>query len=425
MNLDEWKDKQAAKLKAKQAADKRIADKYIVDPKAPPKRRKQKPVDDVVESVALDHPARKVEAEHAPGNEVAVLPHDSGERESPVSAAGPTNIRIQAPGTLTRSGWIIPENLSREECIEAGKLLNKAEAAVQWWAGDLLLYADRKWGDGRALAEEAGFNYNTMTNYASICRAFDFSRRREDLSFTHHAEAIAAPEEHRQSYLERAAKEGWSTRKLAATISFEKAAAKTTAVAFDASAIGKYTVIYADPPWRYDHGPGGDPNRSIESKYPTMELDEICALPVNEIAADDSILFMWVTAPKVYESGSVLDAWGFEYRTNFTWVKDKIGTGYFNRNKHEHLFIARRGEGLPVPAPENRLPSVIDAPRRAHSEKPEVVYKIIDQMYPGIPKIELFARGALPLGWDAWGNQAIPNCVSGASGSGKACASST
>jgi N6-adenosine-specific RNA methylase IME4 len=334
------------------------------------------------------------------------LPHDSGDRENPVSAAGPQYIGIQAPGKLTRLGWEIPENLSREEWIKAGKLLNKTEAALQFWIGDWWNHGDRKWGGGRALAEEAGVNYNTVTNYASICRAFDFSRRREDLSFTHHAEAIAAPEEHRQDYLERAAKENWSTRKLGATIRFEKAAAKTRTVAFDASAIGKYAVIYADPPWRYEHAPDGGARDAVEAHYPTMSLEEICTLPVAEIAADDSVLFMWTTCPKAAEAHKVLGAWGFDYRTQFVWVKPSVGLGYYVRVRHEILLIARRGE-LPVPAAANRPDSVIEAPRRAHSEKPDVVYKIIDQMYPGIPKIELFARGSLPVGWDAWGNQVV------------------
>ena len=84
-------------------------------------------------------------------------------------------------------------------------------------------------------------------------------------------------------------------------------------------------------------------------------------------------------------------------------VKDKIGMGFYCRNRHELLLIATRGE-MPLPLPKNRPASVISSPRGKHSAKPTIVYQIIDGMFPGLPKIELFARSQMP-GWDAWGNQ--------------------
>lgn len=163
----------------------------------------------------------------------------------------------------------------------------------------------------------------------------------------------------------------------------------------------RYPVVYADPPWRYEHSISA--SREIENQYPTMELDDICALPVNELALDDAVLFMWATSPKLEEALRVIDAWGFRYRTNMVWVKDKIGMGYYARQKHELLLIAARGE-LPTPEPSSRPPSVIEGPRTEHSRKPREVYCLIDRMYPGLPKIELFAR-TNPEGWDTWGNQ--------------------
>src|SRR6516165_10042915 len=99
-----------------------------------------------------------------------------------------------------------------------------------------------------------------------------------------------------------------------------------------------------------------------------------------------------------------MEAWGFKYVSNFIWTKDKIGNGFWNRNQHEHLLIGRRGN-FPVPKPADRPSSVIHAPRREHSRKPDEVYALIERMYPDLPKIELFARPGRP-GWDAWGNQA-------------------
>lgn len=166
----------------------------------------------------------------------------------------------------------------------------------------------------------------------------------------------------------------------------------------------KYPVIYADPPWRYENPPMGGTNRSIENHYPTMTLDEICALPVAEIAADNAILYLWATAPKLIECMKVIEAWGFDYRTNMVWVKDKIGMGYHARNQHELLLIAKRGN-MPPPEAGKQPSSVVHAERNEHSAKPVEFYEIIERNYPGVGKIELFCRSPRE-GWAVWGNQA-------------------
>lgn len=134
-----------------------------------------------------------------------------------------------------------------------------------------------------------------------------------------------------------------------------------------------------------------------------MSLEEICALQIP--AAPDSILFLWATSPKLEEAMEVIKAWGFSYRTCAVWVKDKIGMGYFFRQKHELLLVARRGD-FPSPSPENRPPSVIFSERTEHSRKPEEVYLIIEKMYPEASKIELFARTKRE-GWESWGNEML------------------
>lgn len=166
----------------------------------------------------------------------------------------------------------------------------------------------------------------------------------------------------------------------------------------------RYPIILADPPWRYENPPMGGTNRSIENHYPTLDLNGICALPVASIAADDALLYLWATAPKLAECFSVIEAWGFEYRTCFVWVKDKIGMGYHARNQHEILLVAKRG-AIPPPPVEARASSVITAARGEHSEKPIEFYELIERMYPTLPRIELFARAARD-GWASWGNQA-------------------
>jgi len=166
----------------------------------------------------------------------------------------------------------------------------------------------------------------------------------------------------------------------------------------------RYAVIYADPPWDFEvYNEESGIERAAANHYSTMSLDEICALPIPSLASPAAALFMWTTVPHLRESFQVLDAWGFEYKTNIVWVKDKIGLGYFVRNQHELLLIATRGD-MTTPLSANRPSSVITAPRREHSRKPDEAYALIERMYPELPRIELFARQTRP-GWAAWGNE--------------------
>lgn len=164
---------------------------------------------------------------------------------------------------------------------------------------------------------------------------------------------------------------------------------------------GKFQVILADPPWRYDFG--NSDNRIIENHYPTMELEDICALNVPSIAAEDSVLFLWTTSPKLEQSFEVVNKWGFRYVTCMVWDKEHIGMGYYFRQQHELLLVCKQGN-LPAPEPSRRPPSVLRAARGKHSEKPEELHDLLDCMYPKANKVELFCRSPRP-GWVSWGNE--------------------
>lgn len=169
------------------------------------------------------------------------------------------------------------------------------------------------------------------------------------------------------------------------------------------SLAGPYDLIVADPPWRYEHTKL-DADK-IENHYPTMELADICALAVaRERAAENCLLYLWTTSPKLEESFQVLAAWGFRYRTCMVWVKDKIGMGYWARQQHELILIAAKGEP-PTPEPALRPSSVIQSDRTQHSAKPPGFYDLIDKMFPTRSKLEMFARSPRE-GWAVWGNQA-------------------
>jgi len=160
---------------------------------------------------------------------------------------------------------------------------------------------------------------------------------------------------------------------------------------------GKFDVIYADPPWQYEFVP--TQNRAIERHYPTMTLEEISSL--NIPSSEDAILLLWAPAPKLEEALMVMKSWGFTYRTGMVWVKDKIGMGHWFRIQHEHLLLGRKGD---FPTPDDSLlpSSVLYAERLSHSHKPELIYDLIEKLYPNHRYLELFATKNRE-GWASWG----------------------
>lgn len=162
---------------------------------------------------------------------------------------------------------------------------------------------------------------------------------------------------------------------------------------------GVYDVIYADPPWKYDFSE--TESREIENKYPTLSLEEIKKMAVP--SADNSVLFLWVTAPKLKEALEVMDSWGFEYKTHMVWDKEIIGMGYWFRGRHELLLVGVKGEVSP-PEPSRRRESVRTIRRGEHSSKPAYFREMIQSYFPESRKLELFAREESE-GWEVWGNE--------------------
>lgn len=161
-----------------------------------------------------------------------------------------------------------------------------------------------------------------------------------------------------------------------------------------------YQIVYADPPWRYEHCKTN--NRKIENHYQTMNLEDIKSL---KVPADPKgcVLYLWATAPKCEEALSVMNAWGFSYRSQAIWDKKRIGMGYWFRIQHEILLVGVKGKMSP-PAASQRVSSIFEIVRGKHSEKPDVFRKKIEEWYPEANKLEMFARTA-PEGWDVFGNE--------------------
>jgi N6-adenosine-specific RNA methylase IME4 len=163
----------------------------------------------------------------------------------------------------------------------------------------------------------------------------------------------------------------------------------------------RYGVILADPEWKFK--PFSENSNCLpDDHYPTSPLEVIKARDVPSIAAKDCVLFLWATVPMLPQALEVMEAWGFAYKTNFTWVKHKTGTGYWNRNKHELLLVGTRGH-VPCPAPGTQWASALEVETKEHSAKPELFLDLVEAYYPTLPKIELNRRGPARKNWDAWG----------------------
>jgi N6-adenosine-specific RNA methylase IME4 len=174
----------------------------------------------------------------------------------------------------------------------------------------------------------------------------------------------------------------------------------------------RFSTILADPPWRFTNRTGKmAPEHRRLSRYRTMTMEEIASLPVERIVAPTSHLYLWVPNAMLPWGLHVMEAWGFDYKSNIIWHKlrkdggsDGRGVGFYFRNVTEMLLFGIRGKSARTLPPGRRQVNYIGSQKREHSKKPDEQYNIIESCSPG-PYLELFARGAR-AGWAVWGNQA-------------------
>ena len=184
----------------------------------------------------------------------------------------------------------------------------------------------------------------------------------------------------------------------------------------------KFGTIMADPPWQFQNKTGKvAPEHRRLNRYSTMTLDQICAMPVSDLADDPSHLYLWVPNALLPEGLKVMAAWGFQYKSNIIWEKirkdggpDGRGVGFYFRNVTEILLFGTRGKKARTLSPgrsqvnfmtaEEPDGDLVKTRKREHSRKPDEQYRIIEECSWG-PYLELFARGERP-GWSVWGNQA-------------------
>ena len=174
----------------------------------------------------------------------------------------------------------------------------------------------------------------------------------------------------------------------------------------------KFYTILADPPWQFTNRTGKmAPEHKRLNRYPTLSLDKIKSIPVNEATLETAHLYLWVPNALLPEGLEVLSAWGFTYKTNLIWYKirkdggpDRRGVGFYFRNVTEVLLFGVKGKNARTLQPGRSQENIISSQKREHSRKPDEQYPLIESCSPG-PYLEMFARGKR-RNWKCWGNQA-------------------
>lgn len=174
----------------------------------------------------------------------------------------------------------------------------------------------------------------------------------------------------------------------------------------------KFRTILADPPWQFQNRTGKmAPEHKRLNRYPTMKLDDIMNMPVNEVTEDTAHLYLWVPNALLADGLKVMEAWGFTYKTNLIWYKvrkdggpDRRGVGFYFRNVTEMLLFGVKGKNARTLQPGRSQENMIISRKREHSRKPDEQYELIESCSPG-EYLEIFARGPRK-GWTVWGNQA-------------------
>ena len=297
----------------------------------------------------------------------------------------------------------LPRGLSFDEWKAVGQALRGLERNVPFWLGDWWRYGERAYGEAEAQAALSGYSLKTCKNAARVAARFgEPSRRRDNLTFAHHEDVAALPPSQADELLDIAETDHLPIRELRQRVSQLRHKDRTGVVrgkTADAVEMRRFTVFLADPPWRYEQG---ENTPAIENNHAPMTLEDICEPQPPDAA--DALLFFCCPAPKLVEGIAVIEAWGFIYRTCLVWVKSSPGRGQYVLERHELLLLATRGSP-PPPAPADRPDSVIEPSGGDRSEKPGIVYELIERAYPGLLKVEMFARSRRD-GWVEWQDQA-------------------
>lgn len=300
---------------------------------------------------------------------------------------------------LTTTSLQVPRGTSIEEWIKIGGVLKSFHKSNKWWIGDWLNFGEKEYGEMFSQAmDETELDYQTLQKYKWVSGSIELSLRRNNLSFSHHELVGKMNPNDQDNWLNKAEKEKWDVRSMKEEI---REAEKLPTPELPK---GKYNVLLIDPPWQYKNtGVEG----AVSREYPTMSIEELSEIPIKEITTENAVMFLWITNPILEEGFELIKNWGFSYKTNMVYIKKggAPGIGFYVRGCHELLLICIKGSFLPLT--KEYVSSVIETNRLPHSQKPEIVYEIIEKLYPNQKYLELFARNNKKRkNWTYWGQEA-------------------
>jgi N6-adenosine-specific RNA methylase IME4 len=309
-------------------------------------------------------------------------------------------VHIVDGATLTRTGLTITGDMPYERWEFLGQKLREFEGSVMWWIGDWLNYGESAYGEKYSQAIDAtDYAYGTLRNAAFVSGRLELSRRRDNLSWSHHSEVASLEPAVQDALLDKAVQHGMSQKEFREFVRIYKRNKRKQTQPAELPA-GVFSCIEADPPWALDASEA----KSAIGQYTVMDLEAIKAMgpDVQARAADNAHLWLWAINPMLPEALDVMAAWGFDYKGCLTWVKTNgFGTGHYLRGATEHCLLGIRGT---LACLRNDQRTYFEAPRTDHSRKPEVFYDILETLSPG-PRMRLFARSQRD-GWESWGDEA-------------------
>jgi len=295
----------------------------------------------------------------------------------------------------------IKEKITEEEYMQVWEFLGHTGNKLMIWIGDLanqegMVKNGIKSDFYERVQKETELKYGSILVAKTVMKNINLLNRFNRCGIHHYALVYQMKSEDQKKWLQKCIKEEWSVRTFRQKI--------FGSILPPPLPKGEYNIIYADPPWEY-RNTGFD--MSSDKQYKTMEIEEIKNLEIKgkkiqEIISENAVLFLWVTNPLLKEGIEVVEAWGFDYKTNFAWVKGGHTAGFYVYGEHELLLIGIRGSFLPTGELSG---SVLECERsKKHSKKPKIVYEAIETMYPNQKYIELFARYKRK-GWRSWGDE--------------------